>query len=143
MVLNSYQKRLNLVTTFIWTARITVRINICKSWIHTEKYFQNFIKLNRNQIVFTISDHFKTKRTSVWFQINRIMVNTIWFRLDFIRFLKDFSVCGRKDSHDWILFSLWLQVLAWLGKHNTDQTCIDLQETVVSRHHVGTIKCLP
>ena len=32
-------------------------------------------------------------RRHVWFQINRKMVNTIWFRFDLIRFGKDFSVC--------------------------------------------------
>ena len=38
-------------------------------------------------------DWFGTKRTSVWFKINRKMVNTIWFQVDLIRFQKDFSVC--------------------------------------------------
>ena len=32
--------------------------------------------------------------SSVWFQINRKMVNTIWFRFDLIRFLKYFSECA-------------------------------------------------
>ena len=41
------------------------------------------------------SDWLGTKRTSVWFQINRKMVNTIWFRVDLIRFRKDFSVSER------------------------------------------------
>ena len=39
--------------------------------------------------------------TSVWFQINRCMVNTIWFRFDFIRFRKDMeniSLCVRPSS---------------------------------------------
>ena len=36
---------------------------------------------------------FGTKRKSVWFQINRKMLNTIWFQIDLIRFRKDFSVC--------------------------------------------------
>ena len=33
------------------------------------------------------------KRMSVWLQINRKMVNTIWFMSDSIRFRNDFSVC--------------------------------------------------
>ena len=37
-------------------------------------------------------DWFETKQTSVWFQINRNMVNTIWILVDF---RKDFE----KDSH--------------------------------------------
>ena len=58
------------------------------------KYTQrNLIKSNRNQIVFTISDWFGTKWTSVWLQIKRKMVNRIWFRVDLIRFRKKFSVC--------------------------------------------------
>ena len=60
--------------------------------IHTEKFFRNLIKLNWLYLPF--SDWFGTKRTSVWFQINRNMVNTIWFRVDSIRFRKDFSVCA-------------------------------------------------
>ena len=34
-------------------------------------------------------------RMSVWIQINRCMVNTIWFRVDLVRFGKYFSVCIR------------------------------------------------
>ena len=54
------------------------------------------IKSNRNQIVFTIFDWFGTKQTSdwfgtkqtlVWFQIIHKVLNTIWFRVDLIRFL--------------------------------------------------------
>ena len=32
---------------------------------------------------------------SVWYQINRKMVNNIWFRFDLIRFRKYFSVCTK------------------------------------------------
>ena len=39
------------------------------------------------------SDWFGTKRTFLWLQINRKMVNTISFRVDLIRFKKYFSVC--------------------------------------------------
>ena len=39
------------------------------------------------------SDWFWTKWMSVWFQINRKMVNTIWFQFDLIRSRKGFSVC--------------------------------------------------
>ena len=46
------------------------------------------MRLNR-----LISDWFGTKRTFVWFQINRKMVNTIWFRFHSISFRKDFSMC--------------------------------------------------
>ena len=40
------------------------------------------------------SDRFGSKRTSVWIQINRKMMNTIWFRVDFLRFRKNSSVCN-------------------------------------------------
>ena len=56
--------------------------------IYTEKYFRNLIKSYLNQIVITIFRLIwnQTKRTSVWIQINRKMVNTIWFRFDLISF---------------------------------------------------------
>ena len=38
------------------------------------------------------SDWFGTKRTSFWFQINRKMVNTVWFRFDLVEFEK-ISLC--------------------------------------------------
>ena len=43
-------------------------------------------------------DWFEVKQTSVWFQINREMVKKIWFRVDLIRFRKDFSVCAFGSS---------------------------------------------
>ena len=57
---------------------------------HTEILLNQY----RNKIVFTIFRLFwNSKRTSVWFQINRKMVNTNWFLLDSIRFRKKFSLC--------------------------------------------------
>ena len=47
----------------------------------------------------TITDWFGTKQKSVWFQINRKMVNKIWFRVDLIRFRKDFSVCTIRQEN--------------------------------------------
>ena len=47
------------------------------------------------------SNWFGTKWTSVWFQINRKIVNTIWFRFDLIRFQKYFSVC-KSNNYRWI-----------------------------------------
>ena len=42
----------------------------------------------------TFSEWFETETdVSVWFQINRKRVCTIWFRVDLIRFRKYFSVC--------------------------------------------------
>ena len=42
------------------------------------------------------SDWFATKQTSVWFQINRKMVNTDWFRFYLTRFRRDFCVYERR-----------------------------------------------
>ena len=62
--------------------------------IHTMRNLSEIL-LNQTQIRLTLPFYgwFVIKRTSVWFQINREMVNTIWFQFDFIRFWKDFSVC--------------------------------------------------
>ena len=42
------------------------------------------ILLNQTEIRMHLlfSDRFRTKRTSVWFQVNRKMVNTIWFDIN-------------------------------------------------------------
>ena len=45
------------------------------------------------------SDWFETKRTVVWFQINRKMINTIWCRFELIRFLWRQKMC---NSGPWI-----------------------------------------
>ena len=42
------------------------------------------------------SNWFGSKRTSVWFRINRKMVNKIWFRVDLITFLCVYITCERK-----------------------------------------------
>ena len=51
--------------------------------------------------------------TSVWFPINRKMVNTIWFRFDLIRFWKDISVCIVQDIR---LVNFYFQ--GWLRPKN-------------------------
>ena len=67
-------------------------------WSCTQR---NLFKILLNQteirLYLPFSDWFGTKLTSVWFQINRKMVNIIWFKFDLIRFRKDFSVCMRKN----------------------------------------------
>ena len=64
------------------------------------------ILLNQTEIRLYLpcTDWFGTKRWSVWSQINRCMVNTIWFRNDLIRFRKYLSacrqsVCGAPHTH--------------------------------------------
>ena len=65
---------------------------------HGEKPFLNLIKLTRNQIVFIIfrfiwnqtDDHLNPNQSQ--------MVNTIWFRVDLIRFRKDLCVWRSKET---------------------------------------------
>ena len=68
-------------------------------WLRVSQRNLFVIVLNQTEIrlYLPFSDWFGTKRTSVWFQINRKMVNTVWFWFDLIKCRKDFSVCiGRK-----------------------------------------------
>ena len=60
-----------------------------------------FARITRREIAWNLteiglylqfSDWCATKRKSVWFQINRKMFNTIWFKFYLIIFGKDFSV---------------------------------------------------
>ena len=65
----------------------------------TQRYLF-WILLNQPEIrlYLPFSDWFGSKRTSVWIQINRKMVNTIWFRVDLTRCKKYFSVCVYKNT---------------------------------------------
>ena len=49
------------------------------------------ILIDQTEIILYLpfSDWFGTEWVTVWFRINRKMVNTIWFRFDLIRFLWD------------------------------------------------------
>ena len=56
------------------------------------------------RLYLSLSDCIWTKRSSVLFQINRKMVNIIWFRFDLIIFRKAFSAgCSKRD--EWRVFS--------------------------------------
>ena len=55
--------------------------------------FQILLNQPEIRLYLPFSDWFGSKRMSVWFQFNRKNVNTIWFRVDLIRFPKKFSVC--------------------------------------------------
>ena len=55
--------------------------------------FEILLNQPKIRLYLPFSSWFRSKRTSVWIKINWKMANTIWFRVDFIRFLKDFSVC--------------------------------------------------
>ena len=70
------------------------------------------ILLNKPEIRFylSFSGWFETKRRSVWFPINRKMVNTIWFWGDLIRFRKDFSVCDISSSAAPFDYRPWMRI---------------------------------
>ena len=66
-------------------------------WVYTKRnVFEILLNQTEIRLYLSFSNRFWTKRSSVWLQINRKIVNTIWFRFDFIRFRKYFSVCGYK-----------------------------------------------
>ena len=74
---------------------------------HRELYQFMCSLLNQTQIrmYIPLSDWFGTKQTvSVWFQINRIMVNRIWFVFDLIRFWIDIAVYICLPSADYIFW---------------------------------------
>ena len=61
--------------------------------------FESLLNQTEIRLYLPFSDWFGIKQTSVWFQINPKMENTIWFRFDWIRFRKDFSVCRIMHQH--------------------------------------------
>ena len=70
-------------------------------WKCTQRnIFEILLNQTKIRLYLPRSDWFGTNRTSVWFQINRKMVNTLWFRFDLISFRKDFSVCISHRNYD-------------------------------------------
>ena len=88
-------------------------INVEKSigTLHTHRYFSEVLS-NQPEIRLYLPffDWFGSKRSPVWFQINRKRVNTIWFQVDLTRLLKNVSVCRRK-----ILTPTYYRLSAWLN----------------------------
>ena len=67
-------------------------------------------------------DWFGSKRTSVWIQIVRKMVNTIWFQFHSIRFRKNFSVCAIQMM-DHLDDTLEIRVLLLFWLRHVRDTC--------------------
>ena len=68
---------------------------ILDSWYSTctqRNLFRMLLNQTQIRLYLPFSDLFGTKQTFVWFQINKRMVNTIWFQFVIIGFQKDFSV---------------------------------------------------
>ena len=83
---------IQVVEMYLFSWRYTLYVNDSAGF---------FLEILLNQpeirLYLPFSDWFRIKRTSVWFQINRTMENTIWFRFDLIRFGKDFPVLESRD----------------------------------------------
>ena len=105
---------------------------------YTQRNFSEFL-LNQPEIrlYLPFPDWFGSKRTSVWIQINRNMVNTIWFQVNLIRLRKNVSVC----NHSWLnMPCLKLSRYAWASLKNkqcysiinNSQTKIILSEALFS-----------
>ena len=86
----------------------------------SREIFRSLIESNWNQIICTIFRLiWNSKRTQcvLFFQINRKMVNTIWYRFHLIRFRKDFSVCAQPvpcECGAYIFFSTFLLMFYFL-----------------------------
>ena len=72
------------------------------AYLYTQRNLFEFL-VNQTEIRMYLpsSDWFRTKRNSLWCQMNRKVVNMIWFRFDLTRFWKDFSlrVSQRREIH--------------------------------------------
>ena len=63
------------------------------AWFCTQRnIFQILLNQTGIRLYLPFSEWFGSKQRSVWFQINRKMVNTISLRVDLIKFVKYFSV---------------------------------------------------
>ena len=85
------------VTLICWVIETWLREHITGRLTHTRGIFLNLINSKFKLIsdcIYHFSDWFGSKRTSIWIQINRKMINTIWFRVYLRRFRKDYSVCS-------------------------------------------------
>ena len=71
---------------------VPISRGLCSDWAEwqrrTEKYSENLAESNQNQVLFTILWFIFNIINNVMFQINRCMVDTIWFGLYLIRFVK-------------------------------------------------------
>ena len=83
-------------------------------WAHAQRnLFEILINQPEIRLYLPFSDWFVTKRTSIWIQIIRKMVNTIWFQVDLIRFQKYFSVCTRSMYNNLETSRLFYSTCFW------------------------------
>ena len=68
--------------------------NITQYFSYTQiNLFEILLNQPEIRLYLPFSDWFGTNQTFVWFQINRKMINTIWFRFGLTRFELEFSAC--------------------------------------------------
>ena len=80
------------------------RLLLARIFCPSSTHRKIFLNQPEIRLHFSFSGWFGTKRMSVWIQIYREMVNTIWFQVDLIRLRKNFSV-------------YWLEFSAVLAAH--------------------------
>ena len=77
-------------------AHLCSHISFSRLLIYTQRnLFEILLNQTKIRLYLPYIDWFRTKRTSLWFQINQEMVNTIWFRFDLIIFRKDLQIFGK------------------------------------------------
>jgi len=88
------ERRQSLGQLYVWSLLFSPVCGNCWRLITQRNLFEILLNQTEIRLYSPFSDWFGTKRISVWFQINRKIVNTIWFQFDLTRFGKDFSVCS-------------------------------------------------
>jgi len=92
---------------YIREVRICLLKSVSMNGYTQRNLFEMLLNRTEVRLYLPLSDWFRTKLMSVWIQINRCMVNTIWFWFYLIRFIKDFCVY-------WRLFSTQRNVFPYL-----------------------------
>ena len=90
-------------------------------------FFKILLNQTEIRLYFPFFDWLGTKRTSVYLQMNRKMVYTIWFRFDLIKFRKDFSVCSddEQQRNDVVVLSKdWKKISRHNGGANPLHTLV-------------------
>ena len=92
-----------------------------------EQYTQrNLLEILLNQteirLYISFSGLFETKQTSVWFQVNRKMINTICFQFNSIKFRKKFSVCI-------LWYQMWYQIVNPINWEPIGRVCFCVADT--------------
>ena len=102
--------------SYIYDVYLRYKISIWKTF-YLPKIL---VKSTGIRLYLPFSDWFWTKRNSVWFQIKRKMVNTIWFRLIRQESQVDFSACKVTETQRKII--VWLIFILFLDKTNLFST---------------------